>query len=66
MLRKLKSLVFFDGREVTTSEKATFGENAGALTLSMVLEHGTAGHRFGVTGACICTFLVGTCSCPDQ
>jgi hypothetical protein len=50
VLRKMKHLVKFDRRDVTAVEKSLFGDNAGALTLGMVLEHGTEGHRFGVTG----------------
>lgn len=27
-----------------------FGDNAGALTLAMITEHGTSGHRVGMAG----------------
>ncbi|KAJ9527642.1 hypothetical protein QJQ45_025918 [Haematococcus lacustris] len=49
VLRKMKSLVRFDGRDVTPLEKSMFGESAGAITLAMVLEGGSAGHRFGTS-----------------
>ncbi|GFH31828.1 uncharacterized protein HaLaN_30945, partial [Haematococcus lacustris] len=49
VLRKMKSLARFDGRDVTPLEKSMFGESAGAITLAMVLEGGSAGHRFGTS-----------------
>jgi hypothetical protein len=60
VLRKLKALTRFDGCPVAASEKALFADNAGALTLATMLQHGTAGHRFGITGTlqlcvgCLC------------
>ena len=50
VLRKLKCLHTFDQLEVTAAEKAMFGENAGALTLQMILEHGTASNRLAAVG----------------
>ncbi|GLC71381.1 hypothetical protein PLESTF_001109300 [Pleodorina starrii] len=44
-LRKLKRLERFDGRAVSAEEKERFGEHAGAVTLGMVLEHGSVASR---------------------
>ncbi|KAG2444570.1 hypothetical protein HXX76_001315 [Chlamydomonas incerta] len=44
-LRKLKHLEKFDGRPVSAEEKERFGEHAGAVTLAMVLQHGTVASR---------------------
>ncbi|EFJ42239.1 hypothetical protein VOLCADRAFT_119475, partial [Volvox carteri f. nagariensis] len=44
-LRKLKRLERFDGRPVSAEEKERFGEHAGAVTLAMVLQHGSVASR---------------------
>ena len=51
VLRKLKSLTVLDGCPISASEKAMFGENAGALSMATIMQHGSAGQRFGITGA---------------
>ncbi len=52
VLRKMTRLVWLDGRKISASEAAMYGgDNGGALTLAMILEHGSTGHRFGVAGA---------------
>ena len=49
VLRKMKSLTVLDGRDVSEADRAMFGDNAGALTMAMVLEHGSAKSR-GLAG----------------
>ncbi len=51
VLRKMTALCTLDGRRISPAEQAMFGDNAGALTLALVMEHGTAGMRYNVGGA---------------
>jgi len=66
VLRKLKALTMFDGCPVSASEKAMFAENAGALSMATILQHGTAGQRFGITDTSLSASTSGQELAPTQ
>ena len=51
VLRKMRSLQWFDGLEVTAAEKETFADATGGITLAMVQSAGMSGGRWGKTGS---------------
>lgn len=51
VLRKMRSLQWFDGLEVTAVEKETFADATGGVTLAMVQSAGMSGGRWGKTGS---------------
>ncbi|KAF5838089.1 hypothetical protein DUNSADRAFT_3398 [Dunaliella salina] len=66
VLRKLKALTLFDGCPVSASEKAMFTENAGALSMATILQHGTSGQRFGITDTSLSASTSGQELAPAQ
>jgi len=57
VLRKLRDITMLDGCPVNANEKAMFADNAGALSLATIMQHGTAGQRLGITGEIVCEIV---------